>query len=145
MTALDYLREISSALDGGYPGDCVVHAVRLAELLVAEKKAPWIGRLRDIQQLDSGVFHGPLIPMRLSGRGAPTWTTHYVACEGDDVYDPLAGVPVPLSDYPMRVFGRAIPLQRFLDAEETAELCRRHTLKGAIAAGAMQRSSDTLP
>jgi hypothetical protein len=131
--AVDYLREISAALDNGYPGDCVAHACRLAMLLYAEGKKPWIARLRDVRQSASGVFHGPLTPTRLAGRKGPTWTTHYVTCEGDLAYDPLAGSPVAVAEYPLVVFGRAIAMESFLDANATADLCRRHELRSAFA------------
>ncbi|MEA2338239.1 MAG: hypothetical protein QOE82_2246 [Thermoanaerobaculia bacterium] len=132
QTAAEYLSEISSVLDAGYPADCVTHACRLVELLLAEGRKPWIGRLRDVQQLPFGTFHGPLTPVRLLGRKGPTWTTHYVACEGDLVYDPLVGVPVSLAHYPVIVFGREIPLTSFLDSDATADLYCRKALRHAF-------------
>ena len=132
-TALDYLHEISATLDDGYPGNCVTHACCLAELLLTEGKKPWIARLRDVRQLESGVFHGPLTPSRLAGRKGPTWTTHYVACEGDAVYDPLTGVPVAIAEYSSLAFGRDILVEHFLDEAATAELCRRNELRTAFA------------
>jgi hypothetical protein len=132
-TAVDYLREISARLDHGYPDDCVIHACRLVELLQAEGKKPWIGRLRDVRQVAAGVFHGPLTPIRLLGRKGPTWTTHYVACDGDMVYDPLTTAPVALADYARLAFGRDIPVKTFLDEAATAELYRLNRLKTAFA------------
>jgi hypothetical protein len=132
-SAVDYLSEISAALDDGYPADCVTHACRLAELLYASGKKPWIARLRDTRHVATGVFHGPLTPIRLAGRNGPTWTTHYVACEADNVYDPLIGSPVAIADYATLAFGRDIPLHRFLDEATTAELCRRNELRAAFA------------
>jgi len=134
-TAVDYLHEISAALDGGYPDDCVTHACALAALLLAEGTKPWIARLRDVRRVASGVFHGPLTPIRLAGRKGPTWTTHYVACADGIVYDPLAGAPVGIAEYPVIVFGREIPLHRFLDEATTAELCRRDELRMAFGVG----------
>jgi hypothetical protein len=133
LTAVAYLRDISAKLDDGYPDDCVIHACTLAGLLYAEGKKPWIARLRDVRHVASGVFHGPLTPIRLAGRKSPTWTTHYVACEGDVVYDPLTGTPVAIAEYPVLAFGREIPLERFLDEAATAELCRRDELRTAFA------------
>src|SRR5882724_1923210 len=130
--ALDYLEEISSSLDRGYPGTCVTHACRLAELLLADGKHPWIARLRDVQETALGIFHGPLRPMRLAGPSCPTWTTHYVACEGDHVYDPLASEPMPLARFAVSVFGRELPVECFLDAATTAERCRRDELRAAF-------------
>jgi hypothetical protein len=132
MRAVDYLHEISAALDDGYPADCVTHACRLTELLFAEGKKPWIARLRDVRHVASGAFHGPLTPIRLAGRKGPTWTTHYVACDGDLVYDPLTGAPVAVAEYSVAAFGREIPLERFLDEATTAELCRRNALRAAM-------------
>jgi hypothetical protein len=132
LRAVDYLREISAALDDGYPADCVTHACRLAELLLAEGKKPWIARLRDVRHVASGVFHGPLTPIRLAGRKGPTWTTHYVACEGDDVYDPLIGAPIAIAGYSTLAFGRNIPIERFLDEATTGELCGRNALRSAM-------------
>jgi hypothetical protein len=132
MRAVDYLHEISAALDHGYPADCVTHACRVAELLLAEGKKPWIARLRDVRQAASGVFHGPLTPLRLAGRKGPTWTTHYVACEGDLVYDPLAGDPLPATEYSMAVFGRAVAMERLLNEAMTAELTGRNELRAAM-------------
>ncbi|MEA2326461.1 MAG: hypothetical protein QOE68_1420 [Thermoanaerobaculia bacterium] len=132
MRAVDYLHQISAALDHGYPADCVTHACRVAELLLAEGKQPWIARLRDVRQVASGVFHGPLTPIRLAGRKGPTWTTHYVACDGDLVYDPLAGDALPATEYSIAVFGRDVPIERFLTEETTAELCGRNELRAAM-------------
>jgi hypothetical protein len=133
-TAADYLGEISAQLDDGYPDDCVKHACMLAEVLFAEGKKPWIARMRDVRQTASGVFHGPLTPTRLAGRKGPTWTTHYVACEGDVVYDPLVGKPVAIAEYAVLAFGRDIPTERFLDEAATVELCRRNELRAAFGA-----------
>jgi len=132
MRAVDYLHEISAALDDGYPADCVTHACRVAELLLAEEKKPWIARLRDVREVASGVFHGPLTPVRLAGRKGPTWTTHYVACEGDVVYDPLTEAPVAMAEYSIAAFGREIPIERFLDEAATADRCRRNALRAAM-------------
>jgi hypothetical protein len=132
LRAVDYLREISNSLDDGYPADCVTHACRLADLLLAEGKKPWIARLRDVQQVASGVFHGPLTPIRLAGRKGPTWTTHYVACEGDLVYDPLNGAPIAIAEYSIAAFGRDVPIERFLDEAATTELCGRNELRAAM-------------
>lgn len=133
-TAVDYLRDISAALDAGYPDDCVTHACALAGLLFAEGKKPWIARLRDARQVASGVFHGPLTPIRLAGCKGPTWTTHYVTCADGMVYDPLAGAPVAIAEYPIVVFGRDIPIERFLGEAATADLCLRNELRAAFGA-----------
>jgi hypothetical protein len=132
LRAVDYLHEISATLDDCYPADCVTHACRLGELLLAEGKKPWIARLRDVQQVASGVFHGRLTPIRLAGRKGPTWTTHYVACDGDLVYDPLVVNPVAIADYSIAAFGRDIPIERLLDEAATAELCGRNELRAAM-------------
>ena len=141
--ATDYLREVSAAIGDGYRDDCVTHACRLAELLHADGKAPWIGRLRDVMHDGDQVFHGPLIPERLAGRNPPAWTTHYVACTGDTVYDPLAGDPVAIGRYSEFVFGREIPVETFLDANATAHLCRLGELRAAMHAEGRRRSIAT--
>jgi hypothetical protein len=140
-TASDYICEISSLLDGGYPGDCVTHACRLAELLFAERKNPWIGRVRDVRQVALGTFHGPLTPIRLLGSSGPTWTTHYLACEDGYAYDPLVGRPVLLTEYAVMVFGRALAIDCFLDVGATAELCRRQELPSAFRVQRVPRQS----
>jgi hypothetical protein len=132
MRAVDYLHEISAALDAFYPADCVTHACRLTELLLAEGRKPWIARLRDVQQVAAGVFHGPLTPIRLAGRKGPTWTTHYVACDGDLVYDPLTNDPIAITEYSIAAFGRDIAIERFLDEATTADLFRRNALGAAM-------------
>ncbi|MGA8809939.1 MAG: hypothetical protein WB973_18865 [Thermoanaerobaculia bacterium] len=132
MRAVDYLHEIAAALDDGYPADCMAHACRVAELLLAEGKQPWIARLRDERHVVSGVLHGPLTPIRLAGRQGPTWTTHYVACEGDVVYDPLTNAPIAIAEYSIAAFGRDIAIERFLDEATTADLFRRKALRAAM-------------
>jgi hypothetical protein len=145
-TAVEYLHDISAALDKGYPDDCVTHACALAVLLFAEGKKPWIARLRDTRHVASGVFHGPLTPTRLVGRRGPTWTTHYVTCADGMVYDPLAGAPVALAEYPVVTFGREIPIECFLDEAATAELCLRNELSEAkdLSALALSRKNQRL-
>jgi hypothetical protein len=129
----DYLRTIFASLADGYPDDCVAHACRLVELLLVEGEAPWIARLRDTQQTENGTFHGPLIPMSLTGRNHRSWTTHYVACAGGRAYDPLAGEPIALADYVRKVFGRALPLETLLDADRTAKSSHAGTLRATIS------------
>ena len=125
VSSAAYLRETSEVIDAyGYTRDCVAHACRIAELLLAEGRAPWIGRVRDRR----GDFHGPLTPTRFKRN---TWTTHYVACSGDEVFDPLAGAPLSLSDYAPAVFGRPLSIERFLTPEQTAELLARNELRKA--------------
>ena len=111
-----------------YAGDCVAHACRTAELLLAEHRAPWIGRIRDVQ----GNVHGPLTPLRYRGKGAPTWTTHYVACAGRQVYDPLVGKPIDLDKYAMEVFGRQLDIAEHFDARETERLLRSGEFRNAF-------------
>jgi hypothetical protein len=141
----DYLRDFSSRLDRGYDGICVTHACRLAELLLAEGKNPWIGRLRDVRQIASGTFHGPLMPTRLAGPNCPTWTTHYVTCEGVHAYDPLIGSPTRLAEYAVTVFGRELTIECFLDAAATAELCRRQELMTAFRVQRVTERSVAVP
>jgi hypothetical protein len=130
--AIEYLQAIAFVLDEGYPQDCVTHACRLVELLLAEGESPSIGLLRDITYTPQGVLHGPLTPKQLSGRHSRTWTTHYVACAGGRVFDPLLGMPVAVDAYSIAVFGRPIDVQTFLDANATAQLSRAGELRAAL-------------
>src|SRR3954451_19082705 len=93
MTAAEYLRELSLAMQERYAEDCVAHACRIAELLLAERRAPWIGRIRQAEMRGNTEFRGYLLPLRYAGTGTLAWTTHYVACAGREAFDPLAGVP----------------------------------------------------
>lgn len=129
------MRAIGAALDDGYPEHCVAHACRLVELLIADGEEPWIVRLRDRRETEHGVLHGPLIPHSLRGEHARTWTTHYAACAGSLVFDPLAVEPTPLDDYAQRVFGRELALETFLDVQRTAELFAAGKLRAAMNAG----------
>jgi hypothetical protein len=88
-----------------YVGDCLVHARRIAALLAAEGRTPWIARIRCVEQRGDAVFTHPLIPKRFLGKGALAWTTHYVACADGQAYDPIAGEPVPIDDYVRIIFG----------------------------------------
>ena len=134
MTAADYLRELSLAMQERYAGDCVVHACRIAELLLAEQRAPWIGRIRHIEQRGDSEFRGYLFPRRYAGTGAMAWTTHYVACAGREVYDPLAGKPVDVDAYAEAVFGKPLPVVTHLDAAETERLLINGELRTTIPA-----------
>lgn len=110
-----------------YIADCVTHACRLAELLLAEGRSPSIVRLREVIIDGDRLFHGPLIPKRFP---ALTWTTHYACCCGGEVYDPIAGIPIAIEPYAMAVFGRELPVAMHFDAETTARL----VMNGELAA-----------
>jgi hypothetical protein len=131
-SAADYLRELSDSMSDAYPGDCVTHACRIAELLLAEGRSPWIARVRDVQMLGERVFHGPLLPARFSGRATTiVWTTHYVACSGREAYDPLVGAPIDIDTYSDAAFGKELAVETHLDSDATARLLasgeiRRH-------------------
>ncbi len=129
MTAADYLSKTSAVMETGYTADCVTHASALAELLLAEGAAPWIGRLREVELREAGAFHVPLIPERFR---MLTWNTHYVCCAGGQVYDPIVGSPVAVDAYPAMVFGRPIPVQEHLSPDATATLLRNGGLKAAF-------------
>lgn len=131
-TAADYLRDTSLLMRDGYPEHCVAHACRIAERLHTEGREPWIGRIRQVVFSELGQFHVPLIPKRFTGAQALTWNTHYVACAGDDVYDPIAGQPIPVNEYALAVFGEAHPVAVHFDAETTAELLQRGELREAF-------------
>jgi hypothetical protein len=101
--------------------DCVTSACEAAARLLAEGRAPWIGRLRDVRPFGDTTFHAPLIPRR---HPELTWTTHYVACADGLAYDPLAEEPLELGRYAVEVFGREIAVETFLDVNETERLLR---------------------
>lgn len=128
-TALDYLRDVSREMESGYTLDCVAHACALARLLLDEGRAPWIGRLRETIDRGDHVFHAPLTPERFKAR---TWTTHYVCCADGEVYDPIAGKPVPVESYGELVFGRALPVVEHFSPQVTAELLGRGELRLAF-------------
>ena len=128
-TAIDYLREVSLEMESGYTLDCVAHACALARLLLDAGRVPWIGRLRETIDRGEHVFHAPLTPARFKTR---TWTTHYVCCADGEVYDPIAGQPLPLGSYAEVVFGRALPVVEHFSPEATAELLGRGELRLAF-------------
>lgn len=109
-----------------YDGDCAVHAVRIAALLLSEGREPWIGRIRWIERRGEAEFRGPLIPIRFLGNGALAWSTHFVACAGRDAYDPIAGEPLDIDAYGTAVFGRALHIETHLDAEATRDLIEQN-------------------
>ena len=131
-TAIDYLRDVSLEMDSGYTLDCVAHACALARLLLDAGRAPWIGRLRETIDLGENVFHAPLTPVRFKGAHARTWTTHYVCCAEDVVYDPIVGKPLPVGSYAEAVFGRVLPVVEHFSPEVTAELLGRGELRLAF-------------
>jgi hypothetical protein len=131
-TAVDYLRDTSMLMRDGYPEHCVAHACRVAERLHAEGSAPWIGRIRQVVTNERGELHVPLIPKRFTGAHALTWNTHYVACAGDVVYDPIVGEPVAMADYTLAVFGETYPVAVHFDSATTAELLQRGALREAF-------------
>ena len=125
-----YVREVSEAMRDTYLEHCVEHACKLAELLRAEGRQPWIGRLRLTSYEGGRVVHDALIPVRFASL---TWTTHYVACAGTTAFDPLAGAPVPLDRYAALVFGRPIPVTTHLDVGSTEALLLSGELRKSFA------------
>jgi hypothetical protein len=112
---------------GGYIGDCVAHACTLAELLLSEGRSPWIGELRGrVVQAGERVIHEPLVAAKRA------WNAHFVCCCDGEVYDPIAGEPVPLAEYASRVFGWEVPLTERFSVEETASLLRKGELRHAF-------------
>jgi hypothetical protein len=127
--ASEYLRGTSAAMAERYDRDCVTHACALAEALRAEGARPWIGRLRDVERRGAATFHHPLIPTRFP---ALTWNTHYVCGSGAIIFDPLLDQPIGVGDYALAVFGRALKVETFLDADETEHLLKEGTLRLAF-------------
>lgn len=116
-----------------YIGDCVVHACAIAEALVADGRAAWIARLREVIATNGQEFHAPLIPRRMFGENALTWNVHYVACADGEAYDPIAGAPIAIDDYSVAIFGRDIPLQTHIDQSETQRLVAEGRLREAFS------------
>jgi hypothetical protein len=137
VTAEEYLREVSRAMEDRYQGDCVTYACRVAELLVAEGRNAWIGRLRVTVSEGGRVFHAPLIPRRYAGRGAPAWTTHYVCGSEGRVYDPLAGHALDVTVFGETVFGIPIEVVTLFDSADTARLLARSALRPAVQRAAI--------
>lgn len=106
-------------MEGHYVDDCVTHACAIAKLLLEARHSPWIARFRETIIDGDRVFHAPLTPKRIPG---VTWTTHYVACSGREMYDPLAGIPTDIDVYATVVFGRSIAAAMHLDAGQTERL-----------------------
>ena len=127
--AILYLRETSALMDNRYPGDCVDHAIRIAERLRADGGSPWIGRIRDLVVAGELTISHPLIPVRFSGIGKPQWSTHYICCEDRLAYDPLIGEPVPVDELAMRVFGRALEVVEVVPASDVKALLEEGTLR----------------
>jgi len=114
-------------MTGGYTGDCVAHACTLAELLLAEGRSPWIGELRGrVVQAEGAVLYEPLVAAKRA------WNAHFVCCCDGEVYEPIAGEPVPLGEYATRVFGWEVPLTERFSPEETARLVREGELRRAF-------------
>lgn len=124
QTAAEYLRDTSLAMTERYAGDCRQHAYKIAKLLIAEGRSPWIARIRETIVREDSVFHAPLTTRRLFGEDSVTWTTHYAACDGSEVYDPLIGEPVPLEGYTQRLFGREISVEIYLDCDATEQFLK---------------------
>lgn len=108
VTANDYLASIHEAIRDRYEGDCLAYAKRIAELLRAEGRAPWIGRIRDVRPIGDQTFHAPLIAVRYLGRGSQAWSTHYVCCCDGLAFDPIVGEPIAIESYTTTVFGREL-------------------------------------
>jgi hypothetical protein len=132
MTAEEHLATASAAIEDHYAGDCVVHACAVAGVLHAEGREPWIGRLRQTIVDGESRIHAPLTPRRYAGRGAPTWTTHYVCGSGSEVFDPLIGAPIDAADFAEAAFGRPIAVEIFLDTAETVRAIAESRLVSAI-------------
>jgi hypothetical protein len=128
-TAAEYLHETSLAMRDGYLADCVVLACRLAELLLAEGRSPWIGRIREVVKSADRVYHGPLIPRRFPNL---TWTTHYICCCDGEVYDPIATIPIASDSYVVLMFGRPLAIETHLDPAATSRLVKSGEIRNSF-------------
>src|SRR5438270_5013911 len=114
--AIVYLEEQSALFRSGGYWNCLAAARKLSTLLLADGRSPWIARLRKTVAVGAEVFHAPLIP-RAQGVAA-TWTTHYVCCCDGMAYDPVAGRVIRLETYSLELFGKEIPSELFVPADE---------------------------
>lgn len=131
--ALLYLRETSAAMTANrYPADCVAHAMRVAECLIADGASPWIGRIRDLVVQGGQTISRPLIPLRFSGIGKPQWSSHYVCCNDGLAYDPLIGEPVPIDELAARIFGATHLVTEAVPSSMVATLLQEGTLRAYI-------------
>jgi hypothetical protein len=105
-------------IDEGSFWNCLASAGTIASILLADRGAPWIGRLRRIEERDGVLFHAPLIPVHR--QGVLAWTTHYVCIADDVVFDPVAREPLPLSEYARSVFGADLAIETFVAADNLA-------------------------
>lgn len=128
--ALDYLRDVSARMTTSYLDDCVVHATRIAALLLEGDCAPWIAGIRDVSSEGSYEMHHPLIPSRFP---AMTWNVHYICCNGTQAYDPIVGEPCSVDEFTMKVFGRSIAMREAVSAADVAMLGTAEALSARIA------------
>ncbi|HET7435568.1 MAG TPA: hypothetical protein VFN10_12745 [Thermoanaerobaculia bacterium] len=128
MNARDLLHELHASLSERYQGDCTDYATRLAEMLLAEGRAPWIGRVRH----EENGMRMPLIPSRYLGHGAIAWTTHYVACADGEAWEPILGEPVAIDSYTTTLFGEPYALAMCVDEHETARLVASGSLRSRL-------------
>jgi hypothetical protein len=132
VTAEEHLAGASAAMEQHYQGDCVAHCSAVAKVLHAEGRRPWIGRVRQTIIEDGRSLHTALTPLRYLGRGAPTWTTHYVCGAGSQIFDPLAEAPLATDRFAESVFGRPITIETILDPDTTATAIARGQLENAL-------------
>ena len=102
---LEYLVNRGEQMDLGFPlgYDCTSDALVTCALILEAGNSP-----RIIQFEDRGV----LIPKRFKGRGYGggdvEWEFHDAAFFGGYVFDPVAGRPLHLREYPTEVFDRNV-------------------------------------
>jgi hypothetical protein len=136
---VSYLYDLSARLADRYEGDCVGHAEQLARVLLDVGCSAWIGAVRDFVSTGDREYHGPLVPLRYLGRGAPAWTVHYVCCSEGWAYDPLVGEPVAVEELARRAFGRDLPLTVAVSETELAALLKDGGLRQHIRSAYVAR------
>jgi hypothetical protein len=137
-TAADYLRETSLRMRDGYVDDCVRHASVLAKRLLDEGRKPWISIIRWIEQHGETRFHGPLIPLRFTGRNPPTWNTHYVCCCDGEAWDPLVGEPIAIETYTMTAFGKDLPVIERMNTDALERAIEQQSLRRELLANSSE-------
>lgn len=113
---LRYLDEKRRILATDYPSNCLTIARDIARLLVEEGKRPFIAHLYKVEQRGENMFHYPLMPKKYRGR--VTWTTHYVCCCEESVYDPMFETEICINQYSEIAFGEDFPMEIFVSEAE---------------------------
>ena len=109
ISSEEYLKEKHAVIEhdyieNGYPANCVVFALEIANILLAEGKKP------EIFTIEKGIFSRKLNPIQYKGK--VRWNRQNVCCAEGFAYDPVIGKPVYVEDYSLIMFGRKFEMKR---------------------------------